>query len=146
MPGRRIAWILLTGFLVAIAAGYWFSSVVGTEAIREETETQLSALLASPVRLRRAGLAVQGGLFIQAESVGAYPDSTSALGSRLFAKRMIAEIDLLALLTGRLRLSGLVLEDVTFDIRREAEAEPVHLVRLNRTAQRDHTTVHLTLL
>jgi len=100
---------VLVGFLAATSAGYWISSVVGTEVLRQEAETQLSTLLAGPVHIERAGLALQGGLFIQGESVGVYPDSTSALGSRIFAERIVAEVDLLALITGRFRLSGLLL-------------------------------------
>ena len=120
MRGPKSALILLIGFLAATGAGYWISSVIGTEVLRQEAETQLGTLLAGKVEIDRAGLAVQGGLFIQGESVGVYPDGTSELGFRLFADRVVAEVDLLALITGRFRLSGLILEGLTFDIRREA--------------------------
>ena len=119
MQGRRSAWVLLVGFLAATAAGYWISSVVGIELLTRELETQLTSVLAGPVRIGRAGLAIEGGLFIQGESVTVYPDSTAIRGSRLNAKRVTAEIDLFALATGRFRLSGLILEDATLDIRRD---------------------------
>ena len=120
MRGPKSAWILLIGFLAATGAGYWLSSVIGTEVLRQEAETQLGTLLAGDVEIGRAGLAVQGGLFIQGESVRVYPDASSELGFRLFADRVVAEVDLLALVTGRFRLSGLILEGLTFDILREA--------------------------
>jgi hypothetical protein len=119
VQGRRSAWILLVGFLAATAAGYWISSVVGIELLTRELETQLTSILAGPVQIGRAGLAIEGGLFVQGESVAVYPDSTAIRGSRLNAKRVTAEIDLFALATGRFRLSGLILEDATLDIRRD---------------------------
>ena len=117
----RNIWILLLGSLAAAGLGYWVSSVVGIQILTREIETQLSSLLAGSVRIERVGLAIERGLFVQGESVEVYPDSTAILGSRLSARRVLAEIDLLALATGRFRLSGLILEEPTFDIRRDSE-------------------------
>jgi hypothetical protein len=117
----RNIWILLLGSLAAAGLGYWVSSVVGIQILTREIETQLSSLLAGSVQIERVGLAIDRGLFVQGESVEVYPDSTAVLGSRLFAKQVVAEIDLLALATGRFRLSGLILEEPTFDIRRDSE-------------------------
>ena len=119
MQRRYSALISLLGFLAAVGFGYWISSVIGTEALRTEVEKQLTSIMAGPVEIARAGLALEGGLFIQGESVGVYPDEVSGSGPRLFAQRVVAQVDLLALATGRFRLSGLLLEDVTFDIRRD---------------------------
>ena len=123
VQGRRSTWLLLAGFLAALYAGYWISSVVGIEVLRKEVEIQLSQILAGPARIGRVGLAVEGGLFIQGEGVSIYPDPTARYGSRLFADRVVAEVDLLALATGRFRLSGLILEDPVFDIRKDAEGQ-----------------------
>ena len=120
MRGRRSAWLLLIGFLAATGAGYWISSVIGTEVLRKEVEVQLTSLLAGPTQIGRIGLALNNGLFLQGESVAVYPDPDSVMGARLFSKRVVAEIDLLALMTGRFRLSGLILEDPVFDIRRDS--------------------------
>jgi len=117
---RYSALIPLVGFLAAIGVGYWISSVIGTEALRKEAEKQLAFIMEGRVEIGTAGLAMDGGLFIQGESVGVYPDTVSNGGPRLFARRVVAQIDLLALATGRFRLSGLLLEDVTLDIRRDS--------------------------
>ncbi|HIF96793.1 MAG TPA: hypothetical protein EYQ54_07180, partial [Myxococcales bacterium] len=121
MRAWRNVSILLLGSLAAAGLGYWVSSVVGIQILTREIETQLSSILAGSVRIERVGLAIQRGLFIQGESIEVYPDSTAILGSRLSAKRVVAEIDLLALATGRFRLSGLILEEPTLDIRRDSE-------------------------
>ncbi|MDE0885932.1 MAG: hypothetical protein OSB70_10400 [Myxococcota bacterium] len=120
MRVRRSAWLLLIGFLAATGAGYWISSVIGTEILRREVEVQLTSLLAGPTQIDQVGLALNNGLFLQGESVSVYPDPDSVMGARLFSKRVVAEVDLLALMTGRFRLSGLILEDPVFDIRRDS--------------------------
>ena len=137
MQRRYSALISLLGFVAAVGIGYWISSVIGTEALREEAEKQLASIMVGPVKIARAGLALEGGLFIQGESVGVYPDKVSGAGPRLFAQRVVAQIDLLALATGRFRLSGLLLEDVTFDIRKDSAEKwhPFPVAALNGVRQ-----------
>ncbi len=120
---QRNSWILLAIFVAAIAAGYWVSAVIGTEFLRLEVEKQVSGLLHGPVRIARVRLSFEDGLILEGEQFGVYPDEKAPHAPRLFSEFARAEIDMLALLTGHLRLTELLLRDATFDIRRAGEGK-----------------------
>ena len=113
--------LVLLAFGLAALAGYRISSSLEEQILKVETEKQLAALLHGPVEIKTVHLALRGGLFLEGENVGAYPSDSASHPTRLFARRVTAEIDVTALLAGRFRLSGLILKDVTFHIERRPD-------------------------
>lgn len=119
--GWMRASFLVVCFVAAAIAGYWVSGEFGAEALRREAQSQLSTLLKGSVRIARARLVIRGGLFLEGERVGVYPRDTVPHRPALFASRVSAELDVLALLTGRFRLNGLLLDDAVLEIRRSSD-------------------------
>ena len=138
---RRLvkALITLVAFLGAALGGYVISSSLEQQWLKTEAEKQLSALLRGSVEIGQAHLALRGGLFLEGEDVGAYPSDSAPHQPRLFARKVYAEIDVTALLAGTFRLSGLILEDVTFRIERRAEGrwEPSPVEALAENSRRE---------
>lgn len=112
--------ILALCFVAAAVTGYWVSAEFGAEALRREAQEQLSSVMKGSVRIARARLVIRGGLFLEGDRVGVYPRETVPRSPALFASRVSAEIDVLALLTGRFRLNGLLLDDAVLEIHRDA--------------------------
>ncbi|MEE8164527.1 MAG: hypothetical protein V3T64_03065, partial [Myxococcota bacterium] len=109
----RRSWLRLfwAGLVVAsAAAGYLVSTGLGERLLHREIETQLTRLLAGPVEIGEVEVHFEGGLRIEARRVEAYPAADESQPPALRARRVIAGIDILALLIGRLELSSLILE------------------------------------
>lgn len=111
----------VVGFAAAFAAGYWVSSQLGTESLRVEAQEQLSSLMRGQVQIGRARLVIRGGLFLEGERVRIYPNPGAPHYANFFANRVSAELDVLALLTGRFRLRGLTLDEAVLEITRDEE-------------------------
>jgi hypothetical protein len=121
----RAGWIrtfiLVSCFAGAASAGYWVSANLGSTALRLEAQRQLAKLLKGDVQVGRTRIVIRGGLILEGERVGAYPRDTVPHVPALFASHVTAEIDVFALLTGRFRLTSLVLDDVIFRMERKAD-------------------------
>lgn len=110
----RLFW--LTVVLAGAIAGYLVSSGLGTRLLHREIETQLSRLLEGPVEIGAVDVRWENGVHVEARDVSAYPSppaagQTTAKGPpALRARRVLAWVDLVALLVGRLELSALILE------------------------------------
>jgi len=96
--------------LVGIAAGYLVSSGLGTRLLHTEIETQLTRLLEGPVAISGVDVRWEEGLRVEARDLTAYPSPIEAAPPGLRARRIIAWVDLLALMVGRLELSTIVFE------------------------------------
>lgn len=118
--GLRLT-VLVLCFAGAATTGYLVSAELGAEALRREAELQLASVMQGGVRIERARLVVRGGLVLEAERVGVYPRSTRPPRPSLYASRVSAEIDVIALMTGRFRLNALTLEDAVLEIHRNRD-------------------------
>jgi len=129
------------GFLAAFAAGYWVSAQLGTEALRVEAQEQLASLMRGRVQIGRARLVIRGGLFLEGERVGVYPSPGTPHTPDLFASRVSAELDVLALLMGRFRLRSLTLDEAVFEIERDESGawSPYPIQALASRRQADDT-------
>lgn len=96
--------------LVGVIAGYLVSSGLGTRLLHTEIETQLTRLLEGPVAISRVDVRWEEGLRVEARDLTAYPSPIEAAPPGLRARRIIAWVDLFALMVGRLELSTLVFE------------------------------------
>lgn len=126
----RRSWLRLfwAGVVVAVlAASYFLSSGLGDRFLHQEIETQLSRLLSGRVEIARVELHIVDGLRVEAHGFEAYrgtdPDGRPALS----AARVLAWIDILSLLVGRLELSTLVLEGPQLRIEQRADGSVVGL-------------------
>lgn len=111
-PVRR-SWLRLFGaglVLAGAVVGYLASTGLGERLLHREIETQLTRLLEGPVEIGEVELRLKGGLHLEVRQLAAYPLPDPSQPPALRARRVIAWIDLLALLIGRLELSTLVLE------------------------------------
>jgi len=113
--------ILVSCFAGAAGAGYWVSANLGSTALRQEAQRQLAKLLKGDVQIGRTRIVIRGGLILEGERVGAYPRDTVPHVPALFASHVTAEIDVFALLTGRFRLTSLILDDVIFRMERKPD-------------------------
>ena len=104
----RLFW--LTVVLVGVLAGYLVSSGLGTRLLHREIETQLSRLAQGPVEISTVEVHFRDGLQVEAREVSAYPNPIAGNPPILRARRVLAWVDFLALLIGRLELSTLILE------------------------------------
>jgi len=104
----RLFW--LTVVCVGAVAGYLVSSGLGTRLLHREIETQLSRLLEGPVEIGEVEVRWADGMCVEAREVSVYPNPTPGAPPALRARRVLAWVDLFALLIGRLELSTLVLE------------------------------------
>ncbi len=120
----RHSWLRLfwAGVLVAAAAvGYVVSSGLGRDLLHREIETQLGRLLAGPVAIERVEIQLRAGLALEAFGFEAYPDPGALAPPALRARRVVAGIDSLALLIGRLRLRSLLLEGLHLRVERNPD-------------------------
>ena len=104
----RLFWMAVV--LVGIVAGYLVSSGVGTRLLHREIETQLTRLLEGPVAIGSVDVRWDEGLRVEARELSAYPSALPDTPPGLRARRVVAWVDLVALMIGRLELSTLVLE------------------------------------
>ncbi len=124
----RLFWLVVV--LVGTLAGYLVSSGLGTRLLQDEIEVQLSRLLKGPVSIGSVDVRFENGLRIEARDVSAFPGTATPAPSlvgvagasagrsadaqdtppTLRARRILAWVDLLSLVIGRLELSTLVLE------------------------------------
>ncbi|MCA9504249.1 MAG: hypothetical protein KC616_14265 [Myxococcales bacterium] len=120
----RRSWLRLfwAGVVVAAAvAGYLVSSGLGERVLHHEIERQLGRILEGPVRIGRVDLALSEGLQVEAHDVEAWPARSPDEVPVLRASRVLAWIDLLDLLVGRLELDTLILEGPQLALVRDAE-------------------------
>ena len=104
----RLFW--LTVVLAGAVAGYLVSSGLGTRLLHDEIEVQLTRLLEGPVGIGSVEVRWDDGLQVEARDVSAYPNPIEGAPPVLRARRIIAWVDLVSLLIGRLELSTLMLE------------------------------------
>ena len=126
----RRSWLrlFLAGVLVLGAiAGYLVTSGVGERLLHQEIETQLSRLLSGQVEIDEVELRFADGLRLEARGLEAYPSADPASQPALRASRVLAWIDLLGLLVGRLELSTLVLDGPHLRIEQNADGSFVQL-------------------
>jgi hypothetical protein len=114
----RLFWagVLICGAIV----GYLVISGVGDRLLHQEIETQLSRLLAGPVEIAQVDVRFENGLLIEAHGLEAYPHPDGGSPS-LRANRVLAWVDILAVLVGRLELSTLILEGLQIRIEQRAD-------------------------
>ena len=132
MGGDRVrrSWLrlFLAGVVVVGAiAGYLVSSGLGERLLHQEIETQLSRLLSGRVEIAEVELRFADGLRLEARGLEAYPSPDPSGRPALRAARVLAWIDLLALLVGRLELSTLILDGPHLRIEQEADGSFVGL-------------------
>jgi hypothetical protein len=136
----RRSWLrlFLAGVLVLGAiAGYLVSSGIGERLLHQEIETQLSRLLSGQVEIGEVELRFAHGLRLEARGLEAYPSTDPAGPPALRASRVLAWIDLLGLLVGRLELSTLVLEGPHLRIEQNADGSFARLPLPPISADRD---------
>ncbi len=105
-------------FLAAASLGYFLTSSLGQEVLRQETEQQLSRLMGGAVSIERTRLVFDLGLRIEGEQVEVYPGEG---GPALEARRVDAVVDAVSLLLGSFRLRSLRVEGVVMRIERDAD-------------------------
>ena len=121
----RLFWV---GVIVAgIAVGYLATSGLGERLLHQEIETQLSRLLAGPVEIAKVELRFEDGFRLEAHDLEAYPNPDPDGPPALRARRVLAWVDVLALLIGRLELSTLILEGPNLRIEQAADGSFVSL-------------------
>ncbi len=104
----RLFWLCVV--LVAAIGGYLVSSGLGTRLLHREIETQLARILDGPVSIGEVELRWNDGLSVVGREISAYPSPVAGEPAILRANRVVAWVDGIALLVGRLELSTLVLE------------------------------------
>ncbi|MFP6656216.1 MAG: AsmA-like C-terminal region-containing protein [Myxococcota bacterium] len=125
-------------FVCGAVLAYLVTSGVGDRLLHAEIETQLSRLLGGPVEIAEVQLRFENGLLIEAHGVQAFPDPTGG-PPVLRTSRVLARVDLVAILVGRLELSTLVLEGPQLRIERRPDGSLVGFP-LPRVAQLSEDT------
>lgn len=130
----RLFWagVVICGAIV----GYLVSTGAGDRLLHHEIETQLSRLLAGPVEIAKVDLRFEDGLRIEAHGFEAYPNPDGGVPA-LRASRVLAWIDILAILVGRLELSTLILEGPQLRIEQRADGSFVGLPLPSRVPKPD---------
>ena len=113
--GGRVQRSWLRLFLAGVVLGgagvaYLVFSGLGERLLHREIEIQLGRLLAGPVSIDEVEVRFAGGFRVEAHGLEAYPSPDPNVPPALRASRVVAWIDLLALLVGRLELSTLILD------------------------------------
>ncbi|MGH0037317.1 MAG: AsmA-like C-terminal domain-containing protein [Myxococcota bacterium] len=138
--------IAMSLFLAAAAVGYFLSSSLGQEIVREEIESQLSRLMQGTVTVENARVVARLGLRLEGENVEVYPGPS---GPGLSARRVDAVIDVFSLLLGRFRLDSLRVDDLVMRAERNAEGRwsphPLAILQ-DRDHPEDDLERHLALL
>jgi hypothetical protein len=120
----RRSWLrlFLAGILVVGAiAGYLVTSGLGARLLHQEIETQLSRLLSGQVEIAEVEVRFANGLRVEARGLEAFPSPDPGGPPALRANRVVAWVDLLALLVGRLELSTLILDGPHLRIEQETD-------------------------
>lgn len=126
----RRSWLRLFWLIVVFAgavAGYLVSSGLGTRLLHQEIETQLTRLLEGPVEIGEVQVRWEAGIRVEARAVSAYPNPALNTPPALRARRVLAWVDLVSLLIGRLELSRLTLEGPHLRIARNADGSFIGL-------------------
>ena len=113
-------------FICAVIVGYLAISGVGDRLLHQEIETQLGRLLAGHVEIARVEVRFEDGLLIEAHGFEAYPRPEGDMPA-LRASRVLAWVDMLAILVGRLELSTLILEGPQIRIEQRADGSFIGL-------------------
>ncbi|HKK51519.1 MAG TPA: hypothetical protein VKA74_08020, partial [Myxococcota bacterium] len=113
--------------MAAAVGGYLVSSGAGERLLHREIETQLGRLLRGPVAIERVRIRFEGGLRIEATGFAAYPAPDGSVPPALRARRVLADVDSLSLLIGRLELSALRFEAPHLRIERGPDGALSHL-------------------
>jgi hypothetical protein len=113
--------------IVGIIAGFLVSSGLGERLLHQEIETQLGRLLSGRVEIAEVELRLIDGLRVEARGLEAYPSPDPTGQPALRANRVLAWVDLLALLIGRLELSTLILDGPHLRIEQRADGSFVQL-------------------
>jgi hypothetical protein len=119
----RRSWLrsFWAGLIVVTAvAGYLVSSGFGERLLHDEIENQLTRLLRGPVEIEAVEVHFEGGLRLEIHRLEAFPSEFEAKGPAMRARRVVAWIDGLALLIGRLELSTLVMEGPFLRVEQDA--------------------------
>lgn len=109
----RRSWLRLfwAGIVVAGAiAGYLATSGFGERLLQQEIETQLSRRLGGPVEVSTVSFGLDDGLRFEFQGLEAFPNPVPTRKPALRVHRVLAWIDIPALLIGRLEASTLILE------------------------------------
>ena len=120
----RLSWLrlFLTGVLLLGAlASYLVWSGTAGRLLHREIESQLSQRLERAVRLAAVELRIERGLRLSVRNLRVHPTADEAGEPLLRAGRVVAWIDIPALLIGRIALSSLVLEAPSLRIERAAD-------------------------
>jgi len=126
----RRSWLrlfLLGVIVVGVIAAYLVSTGLGERLLHREIETQLSRLLMGPVEIAEVEVRFADGLRIEARGLEAYPNPDPTAQPALRAGRVLAWVDLLALLVGRLELSTLILDGPHLRIEEASDGSLLHL-------------------
>lgn len=116
---RTLAVLLIV--VAAAAAGYALAGKFGPDLLRAELETRLSLLVEGEVRIEQVTIALRGGIRVEARGLSAYPQERG--GPAFSADSASAEIDLMQLAVGRLRLAWLRVEGAHFRIEHRGDDE-----------------------
>lgn len=120
----RRSWLrlFLTGvLLLAALAGWLVWSGTGARLLHHEIEAQLSRRLGRAVTLAAVELRLERGLLLSVRNLRIHPGPEARGEPLLRAGRMVAAIDIPALLIGQLALRSLVLEGPSLRLEREED-------------------------
>lgn len=120
----RRSWLrlFLMGVLVlGLVAGYLVWSGTAARLLHREVETALSRRLGRAVEIASVDLRLERGLRVSVHNLRIHPTPTAEGIPLLRAGRVVAWIDIPALLIGRLALSTIVLEGPSLRIERAAD-------------------------
>lgn len=120
----RRSWLrlFLTGVLLLGAlAGWLIGSGTGARLLHREIEAQLSRRLGRAVTLAAVDLRLERGLLLSVRNLRIHPSPEARGEPLLRAGRVVAAIDIPALLIGELSLRSLVLEGPSLRLEREAD-------------------------
>ena len=120
----RRSWLrlFLAGVLVlGLVAGYLVWSGRAGRLLHREVESALSRRLGRAVEIASTSLRLERGLRVSVHNLRIHPTTTAEGVPLLRAGRVVAWIDIPALLIGRLALSSIVLEGPSLRIERAAD-------------------------
>ncbi len=120
----RRSWLrlFLTGVLLLSAlVGWLIASGTGARLLHQEIETRLSHRLGRAVTLEAVELRLERGLLLSVRNLRIHPGPEARGEPLLRAGRVVAAIDIPALLIGQLALRSLVLEGPSLRLEREPD-------------------------
>ena len=100
-----------------------FASRLGPDQLREVVERELSAAMRSPVTIERVQIRLGRGLVVQGLNAETWlePASRGLRPPGLYVGRVDANLDLLALLSGRFAISGITLINTVLQVDRSTD-------------------------